>query len=83
MGHTHHSYIRQFNCNGEKWAKQAINCGSVGRLKEGQPFATYLVLEIDSQQVKAEIIKLKYPVDQTIESIRNSEIPNFYADFLL
>lgn len=83
MGHTHESYIREVSFNTEEQKKLAVNCGSVGRSKEGYPHATYLLLAIDDQNIKAELIKLAYPVHETIEGIRQSGIPDFYADFLI
>lgn len=82
MGHTHESYYRNIQPSLQKSKKTAINCGSVGRSKEGMPLATYLLLDVDYKEVKIKLIKLKYPVQETIDGITQSDIPNFYADFL-
>lgn len=81
MGHTHESYIKKMLTKGEK-ENMIINCGSVGRSKEGAPLATYLLLDIEDEHIKANIIKLEYPVQETVTGIRQSGIPDFYADFL-
>lgn len=82
MGHTHKSYIKTIYRQAHP-DKIAINAGSVGRSREREPLASYLILNTDGNGIYPEIIKLDYPIEETVEAIRNSEIPNFYADFLL
>ncbi len=81
MGHTHLSYIRQLGRG-----KTVINCGSVGRTKEVLQRAVYVLITLSSEDkgcnVNFEIIKLVYDVRETVEGIRKSTIPDFYADFL-
>ncbi|UUC45235.1 metallophosphoesterase family protein [Flavobacterium cerinum] len=82
MGHTHQSYIRKINTpDGPE--KLALNCGSVGRSKEGEALATYLLLDIGTTTLTVELVKLPYPVEETVEAILASGIPDFYANFLL
>jgi putative phosphoesterase len=83
MRHTHLSYIRTMTDTGHGFRKMAINCGSVGRSKEGTALASYLLLDINRHQVSAKLIKPKYSIAETFEAIKQSDIPNFYADFLL
>lgn len=83
MGHTHESYIRTIPANEQRSEKLVINCGSVGRSKEKDPRATYLLLTIDEHRISPEIIRLDYPVQCTADAIRESGIPDFYAEFLL
>lgn len=82
MGHTHESYIKKILTKDEQ-EKMIINCGSVGRSKEGAPLATYLLLDVEAGHIKANIIRLAYPVQETIAGIRHSGIPDFYANFLI
>lgn len=82
MGHTHKSYIKPIHKTGYL-DKLAINAGSVGRSREGEPLASYLILTTDNEGIHPEIIKLNYPIEETVEAIRKSKIPDFYADFLL
>jgi len=79
MGHTHHAYVRSLGASG----MLAVNTGSVGRSKEQSPLASYLMLSITDSQIMPELVRVPYPIDQTILGIRKSEIPNFYAEFLL
>lgn len=77
MGHTHLSFKKSFENN--KWA---INCGSVGRSKEENRLASYLVLTMSEEQIIPEIIQIAYPLEETVRAIEESGIPNYYADFL-
>ena len=77
-GHTHISYIRPLAPAG----KIVINTGAVGRSKEKDRLAAYLQLTIAGDTFTPVIRKVAYPVADTIAGIRNSPIPDFYADFL-
>lgn len=90
MGHTHLSYIRSLSSatTTDSIPKLAINCGSVGRSKETEPLATYLLITVSAQSqfspdaMTYELVHVPYPIEQTIEAIRMSHIPDFYAHFL-
>ncbi len=77
MGHTHLSFKKHLD-NG-KWA---VNCGSVGRSKEDNRLASYLVLTLDEDRIIPEIVQLSYPVEETARLIEESGIPDYYAAFL-
>ncbi|MGE6394958.1 metallophosphoesterase family protein [Chryseobacterium scophthalmum] len=76
MGHTHMSFKKYFN---GKWA---INSGSVGRSREENRLASYVILTLDEEKVTPEIIQLDYPLEKVAQEIEKSEIPNYYASFL-
>ncbi|UHO37445.1 metallophosphoesterase [Chryseobacterium capnotolerans] len=77
MGHTHLSFTKQFE--NKKWA---VNCGSVGRSKEENRLASYLILNLDDEKIIPEIVQLSYPLEETLHAIEKSGIPDYYADFL-
>ncbi|WP_106917182.1 metallophosphoesterase family protein [Chryseobacterium aurantiacum] len=77
MGHTHLSFKKQFE--NKKWA---LNCGSVGRSKEENRLASYLILTLDEERIIPEIVQLSYPLEETVRKIEESNIPNYYASFL-
>ena len=77
MGHTHLPYVRSLPDG-----KAALNAGSVGRSKEEKVFAVYLMLTMSESHFHPEIVRVEYPTDVTIEAIRESGIPEFYAHFL-
>ena len=76
MGHTHMSFKKYFN---GKWA---INGGSVGRSREENRLASYVILTLDEEKITPEIIQLNYPLEKVAQEIEKSEIPNYYASFL-
>lgn len=77
MGHTHLSFKKWFEH--KKWA---INCGSVGRSKEENRLASYLILTMNEEEILPEIVQIDYPLEQTVQGIEESGIPNYYAAFL-
>lgn len=77
MGHTHASYIKNES------GILMVNCGSVGRSRETDQKATYSILTISDGKVGAEIIKVDYAIEKVAKAIYESEIPDFYGDFLL
>ena len=76
MGHTHLSFKKYFD---GKWV---INSGSVGRSKEENRLASYVILTLDEEKITPEIIQLNYPLEEVAHEIEKSEIPNYYASFL-
>jgi len=76
-GHTHISYIRPLAGG----SKMVMNTGAVGRSKEKDRQASYLQLTIAGNEITPVIRKVDYPIAETIAAIRNSPIPDFYADF--
>lgn len=88
-GHTHLSFIRYLPGDMAVKNKLMINAGSVGRSKETDRKACYLQLNIPDpiegkglEGIIPLIRKVSYPIGETIEGIRNSAVPDFYADFL-
>ncbi|MCW1963802.1 metallophosphoesterase family protein [Chryseobacterium viscerum] len=77
MGHTHLSFKKQFE--NKTWA---INCGSVGRSKEENRLASYIILTLDEEKITPEIVQLPYPIEETARQIKESGIPDYYASFL-
>lgn len=77
MGHTHLSFTQEFE--NKKWA---VNCGSVGRSKEENRLASYLILTLSEDEIIPEIIQLEYPLEETALQIEESGIPDYYASFL-
>ncbi|KPH12773.1 metallophosphoesterase [Chryseobacterium sp. ERMR1:04] len=76
MGHTHLSFKKYFD---GQWA---INTGSVGRSKEENRLASYVILTLDEERITPEIIQVEYPLEEVCQQIEKSEIPNYYASFL-
>ena len=81
-GHTHQSYIRPIYTDGIKEKRLLINAGSVGRTRENiGAKAVYLWLTLGKDgTVSTTIREVDYDINHTIEGIRASDIPNFYAE---
>lgn len=77
MGHTHLSFKKYLKTTG--WA---VNCGSVGRSKEDNRLASYLILTMNEKEIFPEIVQIAYPIEETALAIEESGIPDYYATFL-
>ena len=91
FGHTHKPYHRAipYQHEGETRYRHALNTGSVGKPKDGDARAAYLLLHLDQQtsltaagSVRAEFIRVAYDVEQAASAVEASPLPNEYADML-
>lgn len=76
FGHTHKPYHRLLPGD-----KHAINIGSVGKPKDGDPRGGYVMLHLDAD-VRAEFIRFAYDVEQAARAVEESELPDAYAECL-
>ncbi|HXF23948.1 MAG TPA: metallophosphoesterase family protein, partial [Gemmatimonadaceae bacterium] len=76
FGHTHKPWRRTV---GEV---HFINTGSVGRPKDGDWRAAYVVLDVRATTARAEIVRVEYDVDEAMRGIRDSTLPAEFAEFL-
>src|SRR5687767_11709905 len=76
FGHTHLPYHRVVN------GITFVNTGSVGRPKDGDWRAGYVLLEMDGQAVNVELVRVEYDVEKAADGIRASDLPPEFADFL-
>lgn len=77
FGHTHLPWHRDVD------GIHFVNTGTVGRPKDGDWRAGYTVLEMSNGTFSAEYMRVEYAVDRTVQGIRDSDLPNEFADFLL
>ncbi len=91
FGHTHKPYHRVLNSgvDGADHFLHAVNIGSVGKPKDGNPQGGYVILTIhenssitDQSSVQVEFIRFDYDIEKAAEGIENSPLPNEYADML-
>lgn len=91
FGHTHKPYHRIFNTGteGKDHFRHAINIGSVGKPKDGDPRGGYVILTINDNtsinnkdSIKVEFIRFEYDVEKAAKAVENSPLPNEYADML-
>ncbi len=65
VGHTHYPYVLEVG------DKLVINPGSVGQPRDGDPRASYAIIE--NQRV--ELKRIEYPVETTVETVLESPLP--------
>ncbi len=76
-GHTHLPYHRVLGDG-----RHVINAGSVGKPKDGDPRACYLVLGVDDRELQVEFIRVPYDVEAAASAIEASDMPHEYAEML-
>jgi diadenosine tetraphosphatase ApaH/serine/threonine PP2A family protein phosphatase len=59
-----------------------VNTGSVGRPKDGDWRAGYVLLEAGPGAVRVENARVEYDVERTILAIQKSELPDEFAEHL-
>lgn len=91
FGHTHKPYHRVLNsdANGNDHFRHAVNIGSVGKPKDGNPQGGYVMLTIadqssiaEKESVQVEFIRFDYDIEKAAKAVEDSPLPNEYADML-
>ena len=91
FGHTHKPYHRTFayETEGKTAYRHAINLGSVGKPKDGDPRGCYVLLTLnensnkfDKSSIEVEFIRVAYDVEKAVKAVEDSILPNEYADML-
>ncbi len=92
FGHTHkpfHKVVSAEASGEETYFRHAINVGSVGKPKDADPRACYVMLTIDETArpgfragVHVEYIRVAYDVEKAAQAVEQSDLPNAYADAL-
>jgi predicted phosphodiesterase len=77
FGHTHLPWHRTID------GIHFVNTGSVGRPKDGDPRAGYVVLEMPPEGERlVEFVRVAYDVEEAAQAIIASDLPNDFAEFL-
>lgn len=91
FGHTHKPYHRIMNSGtqGQDHFRHAVNIGSVGKPKDGDPRGGYVMLTInddssikDKNSIAVEFIRFSYDVEKAAQAVEASPLPNAYAESL-
>ncbi len=77
FGHTHLPWMREVE------GVHFINTGSVGRPKDGDWRAGYVVLDVAETGMTVEFIRVAYDAELAAQAIRASLLPSEFADYLL
>jgi len=73
LGHTHFPMVRRVG------ARRVVNPGSVGQPRDGDPRASYAVIEDDEVKLK----RIAYDVDRTVQDLRRLPLDPRIADRLV
>ena len=76
FGHTHKPWHRVVE------GIHFVNAGSVGRPKDGDWRAGYVVVEMSGEAVAVEVVRVEYDVARAATAIRESELPDDFAEYL-
>jgi predicted phosphodiesterase len=91
FGHTHKPYHRifEYEVEGKKAYRHAINLGSVGKPKDGDPRGCYVMIHISEQSskfdkasIRVEFIRVAYDIEKAAKAVEESILPDAYADML-
>ncbi|MHA2407655.1 MAG: metallophosphoesterase family protein, partial [Candidatus Ranarchaeia archaeon] len=74
LGHTHIPFIQKLP------GGIILNPGSVGQPRDGDPRASYIILEIDEDEVQAQIHRIKYPIRIAASRIKEAGLPRFLGE---
>jgi predicted phosphodiesterase len=76
FGHTHKPWHRDVD------GVAYINTGSVGRPKDGDPRAGYVLLDVTAAGTRVELRRVDYDVERAAAAIVESTLPNELAEYL-
>ena len=88
FGHTHKPYHRILKDPSGNY-RHAINIGSVGKPKDGDPRGCYVLLTLDESfslsnpgSLKIEFVRFEYDIEKAAKAVEDSPLPNDFADML-
>jgi predicted phosphodiesterase len=76
FGHTHKPWHREVG------GIRFVNTGSVGRPKDGDWRAGYVLLDAGAEGVNVEFVRVEYDLDAAMRGVRESELPDDFAEYL-
>jgi putative phosphoesterase len=77
FGHTHKPWIR------EHGGVLFVNCGSVGKPKDGDPRCAFAVLEATGDAIEARIERVPYDAERVAREVGEAGLPAVYGEKLL
>ena len=88
FGHTHKPFHRVLKNDGGEYL-HAVNIGSAGKPKDGDPRGCFVILEINEQSsvkdpstVSIEFVRFDYDVERAAKGVEDSILPDEYAGML-
>ncbi|MDQ3645135.1 MAG: metallophosphatase family protein [Actinomycetota bacterium] len=78
FGHTHQPWVHEYG------GVLFVNCGAVGKPKDGDPRASFALLELDGAgEVRASIERVAYDADAVAREVAAAGLPTEYAEKLV
>jgi predicted phosphodiesterase len=77
FGHTHKPWVHEYG------DVLFVNCGSVGKPKDGDPRGAFAVLSPRADGVEVTIERVSYNTERAAAEVRDAGLPGEYADQLL
>ncbi|HEX5924015.1 MAG TPA: metallophosphoesterase family protein [Baekduia sp.] len=77
FGHTHRPWVHDFD------GVRFVNCGSVGKPKDGDPRGAFAILKAGIDTVDVTIERVEYDADAVAAEVRSAGLPGEFADKLL
>jgi putative phosphoesterase len=77
FGHTHKPWVREYG------GVLFVNCGSVGKPKDGDPRAGFVVLEDAGGQLDVTFQRIEYDTEAAARDVAAAGLPSEYAQKLL
>ena len=88
FGHTHKPFHKALSSDDGR-VRHAVNTGSVGKPKDGDPRATYVLLTLDAERGRkdagycvAEHVRVPYDVEAAARAVEASPLPDAFAVML-
>jgi predicted phosphodiesterase len=76
FGHTHKPWFREVE------GIHFVNTGSVGRPKDGDWRAGYVVVDLSGDAPAVEFVRVEYDLERTMAAIQGSALPDDFAEYL-
>jgi predicted phosphodiesterase len=77
FGHTHKPWVHSYG------GVLFVNCGSVGKPKDGDPRGAFAILTATASGVEVTIERVAYDAEAVAREVAASGLPSEYADKLL
>jgi putative phosphoesterase len=77
FGHTHKPWVREYG------GVLFVNCGSVGKPKDGDPRGAFAVLDASSGSLEVTIERVAYDADAVAAEVKAAGLPGEFAERLL
>jgi putative phosphoesterase len=77
FGHTHKPWVHEYG------GVLFVNCGSVGKPKDGDPRAAFAILRADGDGVDVSIERVEYDAEAVAREVTAAGLPEEYADKLV